>query len=201
MKRYLACILIPLLVSVLSIFTPRSDVAAQTVQTVGKDSINLTITSSFAPAKLMIQDSRNAIDLTSVVQENTNANTQIATTLNEALGVLVKELAERRNASWMSRIRIATGASDSQINYIIHKKKVFDMIFYTIFLAFIGYSYYAINRGATFAKTINPQEFTIKTIANVFILGLLLLAYIVSNLLVNYDYQQLIVPIINSPPG
>ena len=193
MKKLLTCLMAPLLMFMLSAFTTVQD---KTVA--GKDSSVVNVT--FSPAKVIVEDNRLPSDGTLVIQENTESNLKVAEAIDKIAGVLTEELQERRCESIMDRITQQTGMTVEQVNKIIHKKKVYDMIMYTMFVIALLILGYGINQHSIHSKIITSREFTVRTITYVLLFIGCILIFKYGDYLINGDYQ-FIKSIINSPPG
>lgn len=196
MRRYITCLLAPLLVLMLSAFTPGSVI--QEKQVTGKDSSVVNVT--FSPAKVIVEDNRLPSDGTVIIKENTESNLQVATAINKVADALTEELRERRYASLMDRITRQTGFSVKEVDKIIHKKKVYDAIMYTIFVILLLFLGYGINQHTVHSKVISTREFAVRTISYILIFVACVLLFKYGDRIINVDYQ-VINSIINSPPG
>lgn len=196
MKRLLTCLIAPLLVLMLASFTPPTFNQDEKVQ--GKDSTAINV--SFSPAQLIVEDNRTTEMLSIIVKENTTSNLSIAKSVEGLTNILSKNAQERRCESLMERMTIQTGYSSLEIENILHKKKVYDMVSYTLFVLFLMYLWYACTQFTYFSNVVSIQEVIIRAIAYIalFIILFLLCKYLGN--MINYKYH-LIQSVINSPPG
>jgi len=194
-NRLFAILIAPLLVMMLSSFTPPGH------QDQRSDSTKLNVT--FSPAQIVVKDTRSTDGVTSLIKENTQSNVEFAIALEKVAEVLKNNLhlQERRCASYMDRITSQTGLSIDDVNRIIHKKKVYDITFYTLFTLYLLYFVYALTKYSNYAGAINIKEWIIKFLSYLFMLILLFLVYISVWHVISSSYYPIIQAIINSPPG
>ena len=194
-NRLFAILIAPLLVMMLSSFTPPGH------QDQRSDSTKLNVT--FSPAQIVVKDTRSTDGVTALIKENTESNVEFAIALEKVAEVLKNNLSlqERRCASYMDRITTETGLSIDAVNKIIHKKKVYDITFYTLFTLYLLYFVYALTTFSNYAGAMNIKEWVMKVLSYLFILLLLYVAYISIGHIINNSYYPIIQAIINSPPG
>jgi hypothetical protein len=100
----------------------------------------------------------------------------------------------------MDRISIQTGLSVEYINKIIHKKRVYDMTFYTLFVLYIFYILFGFSQMTHHARAVSMKEWGIKIISGLVILLLLYIIYLSFwKIICGPGYH--IINIINSAPG
>jgi hypothetical protein len=178
----------------LSAFTP----GPQETKVTGKDSSVVNVT--FSPAQLIVQDNRQPVDGTAIIQGNTESNLKVASAIEKVAEVLNTEMRERRCVSLMDRITQQTGLSVNEVEKIIHKKRVYDATMYTIFVIVLLFLGYGINQHTIHSKLISSNEFWVRTISYVLLFVTVWLIFKYGSLIINKDYT-VIQAIINSPPG
>lgn len=197
MKRYITCLIAPLLMMALMSFNlPDSH------QSKSKDSTQ-TVNVQFSPARVIVSDNRTTDGITSLIKENLKSNVEVASAIERLAEVQLKnyDLQERRCASYMDRISTETGLTTDQINKILHKKRVYDITFYTLFSLFIFYAMFGFAGMTQHTAAISMKEWGIKIISGLITLLLLYLAYLAIGTILNGQYYPTIQSIINSPPG
>jgi len=197
MTRLFVILIAPLLVSTLMSFTP--DFTQKEVY--GKDSSTVTV--MFDPAQIIVNDNRTTDIISSVIKENAETNLKFANAIESVSDAIKSNLSlqERRCVSIMDRITQQTGLSSLEINKIIHKKRVYDMIFYTLFTMYILFVMFGLSSMTHHAKAISTKEWYIKTITAVMVLTLFWLAYKSMGMILTSPNYNIIQTIINSPPG
>lgn len=196
MRKLSAIIIAPLLVLMLSSFT----FSGQQDQR-SSDSTKVNVT--FTPAQIVVKDSRSTDAVTSLIKANTESNVEFAIALDKVAEVLKNSLnlQERRCASYMDRITSQTGLSVNEVNKIVHKKRVYDITFYTLFTVCLLYFLYGFITFNNYASAISMKEWGIKALSYILILLLLYLCYLAIGNIINGPNYFLIQAIINSPPG
>jgi hypothetical protein len=196
MKRYLTCILAPLLMWVLTAFTQPATVTQQTVH--GKDSNMVSV--QFSPAQLVIRDNRTTEGIVSIIQRNSDSNAQVATAIEKIAAVSEKAVMqqERRWASVSDRLTQQTGLTLDEVNHIINKKRIFDITFYTIFVLYSIYFIYVLLHNV---NIISAREQGLKILTYTLIFVSLIIIYLALVSIVNGPVSQTIQSVINSPPG
>jgi hypothetical protein len=196
MKRYLTCILAPLLMWMLTAFTQPSTAFQQTVH--GKDSSLVSV--QFSPAQLVIRDNRTTAEIVSVIQRNSDSNAQVANAIEKIATISEKAVMqqERRWASVSDRLTQQTGLSIDKVNKIIHKKRVFDITFYTIFGFYACYFIYLLLHNV---NIISAREQALKMVTYTLVFAALALIYLTFGVIINGPTSQIIQSVINSPPG
>lgn len=197
MKRYITCLLAPLLTMALMSFN-----LPDNHQGKSKDSTQ-TVNVQFSPARVIVSDNRTTDAVTSLIKENSESNVEVAGAIERLAEVLLRnyDLQERRCASYMDRISTETGLSIDQINKIVHKKRVYDITFYTLFSLYILYVMFGISSMTYHANAVNMKEWGIKIISGLVSIALFYLAYLAIGAIFNGPYYPVIQSIINSPPG
>lgn len=167
-----------------------------------KDSTQ-TVNVQFSPAHVIVSDNRTTDGITSLIKENSESNVEVAGAIERLAVVLIKnfDLQERRCASYMDRISTETGLSLDQINEIIHKKRVYDIIFYTLFSLYLFYLIFSISGMTHHRMAVSMKEWGIKIISGLVVLLLFYLTYLAVGTILNGQYYPVIQSIINSPPG
>jgi hypothetical protein len=181
----------------LNAFTP--DYVTTRQQDTGKDSSIVNIV--FSPAHLIVKDSRTAIDATSIINSNTESNLKVADAIDKVANVLDKNLRERRFPSVKDRIAQQTGLSINEIERIIHKKRVYDMIFYTLFLICLLYMIFIFLEGTSNANAVSEREIKIKVGLIILTFITLYTLYYFLSQIINGDNYSIIKSIINSASG
>ena len=181
----------------LNAFTP--DYVTTRQQDTGKDSSIVNIV--FSPAHLIVKDSRTAIDATSIINSNTESNLEVADAIDKVANVLDKNLRERRFPSVKDRIAQQTGLSINEIERIIHKKRVYDITFYTLFLTFILYIGFIFLEGAANANIMSEKEVRIKSWLVILFFITFYMFYYFLDRIINGDNYHIIKSIINSASG
>lgn len=197
MRRYITCLLAPLLTMALMSFS-----LPDINQSKDKDSTQ-TVTVQFSPARVIVSDNRTHDGVTSLIQENSKSNVEVASAIEKIAEVLIRnsDLQERRCASYMDRISTETGLTFDQITKIIHKKRVYDITFYTLFSLLILYVMFGLSGMTNHASAISMKEWGIKIISSLVVILLFYLVYIAVGTILNGQYYPIIHSIINSPPG
>lgn len=108
----------------------------------------------FSPAQIVVSDNRTVEGISTIIGNNTESNKEIARAINGAVDAALSVAQGRRCESYMDRITTKTGLTTKQAEKIIHKKKVFDMSFYVVFLLYISYTLITITSWIMFSKAI-----------------------------------------------
>jgi hypothetical protein len=179
-------------------FTPApastSDVTQQK-----KDSTQM-VNVKFSPAQIVVNDNRTVEGISAIIEKNSESNSEIAKAINRAVDAALVSAEERRCVSLMDRITQQTNLSVNEINKILHKKRIFDMIFYTIFLAFLIYTYLEVGRKG-YIEAVSLKHFGVTVTGTIFQFLALLFIYKYLGGLINGPHYPIIQSIINSPPG
>lgn len=162
---------------------------------------NAVISVQFSPAQLVVKDNRTLEGLTSVIKSNSESNTEVAKSINTVAEAMVSMEQERRCVSIMDRITTQTGLTVDQVNQIIHKKRVWDITFYTLFTIYLLYVLFGLASLTWHTSILSMKEWGIKIISSLVYLGLLYLFYLTVDLLLNGAYYPTIKSIINSASG
>lgn len=187
----------PLIMMLLLSFTKTPTVAQQ--QVYSKDSTIVSV--QFTPAQLILKDNRDIVNDIAIVSQHTESNLEIANSITQLTSLLSVDMKERRSESLVDRISQQTGLSIITVTSIIHKKRVFDMVAYTIFIVFLLYMYYAFSTFSNYSRMMNISEFKIKTISYIILFVILVLLFKYGDGLINGNYHPLIETIIKAPPG
>lgn len=143
-----------------------------------KDSTTVNV--QFTPAQIVVSDNRTTDGVTSLIKENSESNVEVANAIEKVAESIQKtnELQERRCVSYMDRIKAQTGLTTEQVNSIIHKKRVYDITFYTLFLLYLLYLVFGISQMTKYAEAINIKEWGIKIISGIIVLLFFYLGYL-----------------------
>jgi hypothetical protein len=197
MKRLFASLIAPLLVMTLMSFTPPD---GQDHHVRGSDSTNV-VNVHFTPASVVVKDNRTTEGMTSVIDKNSESNTAVAKSINTVAETLLSMEQERRCVSIMDRITQKTGLSVTEVNQIIHKKRVWDITFYTLFSLYTLYILFGLASMTWHTSIISMKEWGIKITSAFSSLLLLYVFYLTIDLILNGKYYPTIQSIINSASG
>jgi hypothetical protein len=156
----------------------------------------------FTPAQIVVSDNRTTDGVTSLIKANSESNVEVAGAIEKVAESIQKtnELQGRRYASYMDRITTQTGLTTEQVTKIIHKKRVYDMIFYTLFTAYLFYILFGVSQMTHYAKAVSMKEWGIKIISGLVSLGLFYIVYLsLWTVICGSNYP--IIRLINSAPG
>jgi hypothetical protein len=169
---------------------------------VRSDDSTKTMHMKFEPARIVVQDNRTTGTMSSVIEGNTKSNTENASAISKVAEVLDQNLRlqERRCASIMDRITQQSGLSQSRVEYLLHKKRIYDVSFYTLFLLFLFYMIFLYFDSAGLAHAMSMQEYKIKTINTILIFITLFAIYYFFGQIFNGPDYNLITKIINASP-
>lgn len=198
MRKLFTCLIAPLIVMALMSFTP-----TYPMETSGSVKDSTTVNVNFNPAQIIVKDNRTTDGVTSLIRENTETNLQVAGAIERLAGTITESLnlQERRNASLVDRITQQTGLSKDSINSILHRKRVYDITFYTLFGLYLLYVYYTFSINSIYSRMVTMNEFYIKTAYAILCGIILFILYKSIGIIINGPDYPIIQSIINTPPG
>jgi hypothetical protein len=199
MKRILTCIIAPLLMWALMAFTPTA-ASSQVEHQQSKDSTTM-VNVKFSPAQIIVNDNRTVEGISAIIQKNTESNSKVAESINTSVDAVMSAMQERRCESIVDRITAKTGLTVKEVEKILHKKRIYDITFYTLFLIYLIIVYFGMIKNTVLSNVINIQELLIKTIASMFAFIALLLIYKYLGNILNGEYYPIIESIIKLPSG
>ena len=197
-KRVLTILLAPLIVFMLMSFTPQTNQQDDKVSS--KDSSSV-VSVKFSPAKLVVEDNRSVSLFTDVVLENAKSNSNVAESIEKLANVIKENGQERREEPIIGRITHATGFTSLQVEKIIHKKRVYDITFYTLFLLWSLYVGFGISQNTYFTNIMSIKEFSMKTSSAIFLTGILYLIYLIVWEIIKGPNYQLVHDLLKSYSG
>jgi hypothetical protein len=155
---------------------------------------------NFNPAQLVIKDNRMLGDLVSIIERNSASNSQVAAAIERVATISERTLSleERRWESVMTRCTQQTGLSVEAVTKIIHKKRVYDITFYTLFTV---YGIFLITAFLHNYSTLSLSDNLLKIIVGIGAGALFWVLYIAVGGIITGSNSQIIYNIINSPPG
>jgi hypothetical protein len=178
-------------------FTPAS--AGDSVAQQKKDSTQM-VNVKFSPAQIVVNDNRTVEGISAIIEKNSESNSDIAKAINRAVDAALVSAEERRCVSLMDRITQQTNLSVDEVNKILHKKRIYDMVFYTLFTAYLLYFYLMFARKG-YIEAISLKHFGVTVTTAIVSFLALLLIYKYLGGLINGPHYPIIQSIINSPPG
>lgn len=197
MKKFLLCLLLPLLFS----FSTPDKSTQVSVQQQGKQDSLSTVNITFNPSSVIVEDTRNLSTIERLVTESTETSKSIAQSFNATAEFVMNEIQKGRCDFTKEYINSIVQVNlPKDYTHLIQKKRIFDQVFYTIFL--VGMLFFLIPlinmlRKPFLFKDVGFQKF----IANITLLGSVWIIYMILDRLVNYEYHTFINTITKLVPG